>query len=202
MRTLEYRLCALEGAHRCVVYPSGLVACAGALLAFLAVGDHCLIPDNVYGPTRAFASRFLKRYGVETTFYDPLVGAGIEPLVRPNTKVVYVESPGSLTFEVLDIPAIAPAAHRHGATVILDSTWGTPLYFKAFVHGVDVSVQAATKYVAGHSDAMMGTVSCNAASWPALKASTAELGQTAGPDDVYLAQRGLRTIPIRLKQHW
>ena len=110
--------------------------------------------------------RFLKRFGVETTFYDPLIGAGIEPLIRPNTKVVYVESPGSLTFEVQDMPAIADVAHRHGATVIMDNTWGTPLYFKAFEHGVDVSVQAATKYIVGHSDAMLGTVSCNAATWP------------------------------------
>jgi cystathionine beta-lyase len=202
MRSLEDALCALEGAHRCVVYPSGLAACAGALLAYLAAGDHCLIPDNVYGPTRAFAARFLKRYGVEATFYDPLTGGGIDALIRPNTRVVYVESPGSLTFEVQDVPAIAAAAHRHGATVILDNTWGTPLYFKGFEHGVDVSVQAATKYVVGHSDAMLGTVSCNAAAWPALKASTADLGQTAGPDDIYLAQRGLRTMPVRLKQHW
>jgi cystathionine beta-lyase len=202
MRSLEEALCALEGAHRCVIYPSGLAACAGALLAYLGAGDHCLIPDNVYGPTRNFANRFLKRYGVETTFYDPLAGAGVAALMRPNTKVVYVESPGSLTFEVQDIPAIAAAAHRGGAVVVMDNTWGTPLYFKAFEHGVDVSVQAATKYVVGHSDAMLGTVSCNEAAWPALKASTADLGQTAGPDDVYLAQRGLRTMPVRLKQHW
>lgn len=201
-RSLEDALCAIEGAHRCVVYPSGLAACAGALLACLAAGDHVLIPDNVYGPTRAFALRFLKRFGVETTFYDPLIGAGIGSLMRPNTKVVYVESPGSLTFEVQDIPAIADVAHRKGARVVMDNTWGTPLYFKAFEHGVDVSVQAATKYVVGHSDAMLGTVSCNAETWPAIKASTGELGQTAGPDDIYLAQRGLRTMPVRLKQHW
>ncbi len=202
MRSLEEALCALEGAHRCVVYPSGLAACAGALLAYLAAGDHCLLPDNVYGPTRNFAVRFLKRYGVETTFYDPTVGGAIAGLMRPNTRVVYVESPGSLTFEVQDVPAIAAAAHGRGATVIMDNTWGTPLYFKAFEHGVDVSIQAATKYVVGHSDAMLGTVSCTAAAWPALKASTAELGQTAGPDDIYLAQRGLRTMAVRLKQHW
>jgi cystathionine beta-lyase len=202
MRTLEEALCAIEGAHRCLVYPSGLAACAGALLAYLGAGDHLLLPDNVYGPTRNFALRFLKRYGVETTFYDPLVGAGIEPFVRPNTKVVYVESPGSLTFEVQDVPAIAEVAHRHGAVVVMDNTWGTPLYFKALAHGVDVSVQAATKYIVGHSDAMLGTVSCNEAAWPQLRNSTADLGQTAGPDDIYLAQRGLRTMAVRLKQHW
>lgn len=201
-RALEEAICALDGAHRCVLYPSGLAACTGALLAFLAAGDHLLLPDNVYGPTRNFALRFLKRYGVETTFYDPLAGAGIEALMRPNTKVVYVESPGSLTFEVQDVPAIAAATHRRGATVVMDNTWGTPLYFKAFEHGVDVAVQAATKYIVGHSDAMLGTVSCNAAAWPAVRAATADLGQTAGPDDVYLAQRGLRTMAVRLKQHW
>ena len=201
-RSLEDALDSLAGAHRCVVFSSGLAACTGALLAYLAVGDHVLLSDSVYGPTRGVATRLLKRYGVETTFYDPLIGARIGELIRPNTKVIYVESPGSLTFEVQDIPAIADVAHRHGITVIMDNTWGTPLYFKAFDHGVDVSIQAATKYVVGHSDAMLGTVSCTKEAWPKLKSTHYDLGQTAGPDDIYLAQRGLRTMGVRLKQHW
>ena len=199
---LQEALAELEGAHRCVVFSSGLAACTGALLAYLAQGDHLLIADSVYGPTRHVATRLLKRYGVTTTFYDPRIGAKIETLIQPNTKVVFTESPGSLTFEVQDIPAIAEVAHRHGAVVLLDNTWGTPLYFKAFDHGVDVSIQAATKYVVGHSDAMLGTVSCNQAAWPKLKSTHYDLGQTAGPDDIYLAQRGLRTLAVRLKQHW
>jgi len=201
-RSLEEALAALEGAHRCVVFPSGLAACTGALLAYLAAGDHVLLSDSVYGPTRHAAMRLLKRYGVEASFYDPCIGAGIAELMRPNTKAVYVESPGSLTFEVQDVPAIAEVAHRHGAVVIMDNTWATPLYFKAFDHGVDVSIQAATKYVVGHSDAMLGTVSCTREAWPKLKATHYDLGQTAGPDDIYLAQRGLRTMAVRLKQHW
>ncbi len=201
-RALEEALAELEGAHRCVVFSSGLAACTGALLAYLAAGDHVLLSDSVYGPTRGVATRLLKRYGVDATFYDPLIGARIADLIRPNTKVIYVESPGSLTFEVQDIPAIADVAHGHGITVIMDNTWGTPLYFKAFDHGVDVSIQAATKYVVGHSDAMLGTVSCTKEAWPKLKSTHYDLGQTAGPDDIYLAQRGLRTMGVRLKQHW
>lgn len=201
-RALEDALADLEGAHRCVVFPSGLAACATALIACLSAGDHALITDSVYGPTRHVATYVLKRFGVETTFYDPLIGADIEALIRPNTRVIYVESPGSLTFEVQNVPAIAAVAHRHDITVIMDNTWGTPMYFKALAHGVDLSIQAATKYVVGHSDAMLGTVSCNATAWPRLKAAHYALGQTAGPDDVYLAQRGLRTLGVRLKQHW
>lgn len=199
---LQEALAELEGAYQCVVFSSGLGACTGALLAYLGQGDHLLLSDSVYGPTRQAATRLLKRYGVTTTFYDPLVGGGIAQLIQPNTRVVFVESPGSLTFEMQDIPAIAEAAHRAGAVVLMDNTWGTPLYFKAFEHGVDVSIQAATKYVVGHSDAMLGTVSCNEAAWPKLKSTHYDLGQTAGPDDLYLAQRGLRTMSIRLKQHW
>ena len=199
---LEEAIAALEGGHRSVVYPSGLAACAGALLAFLSAGDHLLMSDTVYGPTRNFANGFLKRFGVSTTFFDPLAGRSIESLIRPETRVIYLESPGSLTFEVQDVPAIAEAAHRRGIIVIADNTWGTPLYFKPFAQGVDVSVQAATKYIVGHSDAMLGAITCTKEAWPRLKRSTHELGQTAGPDDVYLGQRGLRTLAVRLKQHW
>ncbi len=202
IEALQEAIAALEGGHRTVVYPSGLAACAGALLAFLSAGDQLLMSDTVYGPTRNFATGFLKRFGVNTTFFDPLAGSSIESLIRPETRVIYLESPGSLTFEVQDVPAIAEAAHRRGITVIADNTWGTPLYFKPFAHGVDVSVQAATKYIVGHSDAMLGAITCTKEAWPRLRRSTHELGQTAGPDDVYLGQRGLRTLAVRLKQHW
>ncbi len=199
---LQEAIADLEGGHRCLVYPSGLAACAGALLAFLSAGDHLLMVDSVYGPTRSLANGILKRFGVSTSFFDPLIGRSIETLIRPETRVIYLESPGSLTFEVQDIPAIAEVAHRHGITVIMDNTWATPLYFKPFAHGVDVSVQAATKYIVGHSDAMLGAVTCTQETWPKLRRSTYELGQTAGPDDVYLGQRGLRTLAVRLKTHW
>lgn len=199
---LQEAIATLEGGYHCVLYPSGLAACAGALLAFLSSGDHLLMSDSVYGPTRNLARGLLKRFRVSTTFFDPLVGAGIESLIRPETRVIYLESPGSLTFEVLDVPAIAEIAHRRGITAIMDNTWGTPLYFKPFAHGVDVSVQSATKYIVGHSDAMLGAITCTQEAWPKLRSSTYELGQTAGPDDVYLGQRGLRTLAVRLKQHW
>ena len=199
---LEEAVAALEGGYKAHVYPSGLAACSGALLAFLSAGDNVLMTDSVYGPTRSLANGLLKRFGVSTTFYDPLIGAGIEALIQPNTKVIYLESPGSLTFEVQDVPAITGVAHRRGVTTIIDNTWGTPFYFKPFEHGVDVSVQAATKYIVGHSDAMLGIVTANKEHWLRLRATTNELGQSAGPDDVYLAQRGLRTMAVRLKQHW
>jgi cystathionine beta-lyase len=196
---LEEALCALEGGTECALFPSGLAACNGALLAFLEAGTHLLVADCVYGPTRRFCDRVLTRYGVETTYFDPLIGAGIETLFRPTTRVVFLESPGSLTFEVLDVPAIAAVAHRRNATVILDNTWATPLFFKALDHGVDVSVHAATKYIVGHSDAMLGVATANAAAAATLKRGATEVGFCAGPDDVYLAQRGLRTLAVRLR---
>ena len=200
--SLQEAIAALEGGYRSLVYPSGLAACAGALLACVSAGDHVLMTDSVYGPTRNFARGTLRRFGVSTTFFDPLAGHSIESLLQPDTRVIYLESPGSLTFEVQDVPAIAEVAHRRSIAVILDNTWATPLFFKPFAHGVDVSVQAATKYIVGHSDAMLGVVTCTKEAWPRLKTSTFELGQTAAPDDVYLAQRGLRTLAVRLKQHW
>src|SRR5262245_44405706 len=201
-RALEEALATLEGGHRSILLPSGLAACGVALLAYVETGSHVLMVDSVYGPTRVLAARFLKRFGVETTFYDLLVGRAIEALIQPNTRVIYVESPGSLTFEVQDVPAIAEAAHRRGVVVIMDNTWATPLYFKPLAHGVDVSVQAATKHLVGHSDAMLGTITATKDAWPRLRAAYQELGQCAGPDDVYLAQRGLRTMAVRLKRHW
>lgn len=199
---LQEAIAALEGGFLSQVYPSGLAACATALTSLLAAGDHVLLTDSAYTPTRDFLTWVMGRFGVEFTIYDPTIGAGIEASIRPNTRVVYVESPGSETFEVQDIPAIAAAAHRHGAKVVMDNTWGTPLFFKPFEHGVDISIQAATKYIVGHSDAMLGIVTCTEEMWPRIKRTTQDMGQTASPDDVYLALRGLRTMSVRLQQHW
>ncbi len=199
---LEEAIAEIEGGYRSWVYPSGLAACATALTALLAAGDHVLLTDSAYSPTRTFLTRVMARFGVEVTVYDPRAAGGIEAFIRPNTRVVYVESPGSETFEIQDIPAIAEVAHRHGAKVVMDNTWGTPLFFKPFEHGVDVSIQAATKYIVGHSDAMLGIVTCTKEVWPLLKQTSQDLGQTAGPDDCYLALRGLRTMSVRLHQHW
>ena len=171
------------------------------LLAFLSAGDHVLIVDSVYPPTRNFANTMLKRLGVEVEYYDPHVGAGIAALMKPNTKVVFTESPGSNTFEMQDIPAIAKAAHAGGAVVMMDNTWATPLYFRALDYGVDISIHAATKYPAGHSDVLLGTVSANAACWPKLHETFITLGCCAGPDDVYQVLRGLRTMGVRLERH-
>ena len=199
--TLEEAVATLEGGHACATYPSGLAAITAALLAFVKVGDHVLIADAVYGPTRRFCDTMLARLGVETTYYDPLVGSDIAALMRDNTTVVFTESPGSLTFEVQDIPAIAAAVHERGACVMMDNTWASPLYFEPFAKGVDVSIQAATKYIVGHSDAMLGTVTTTTECWPALQETTQTLGLCAGPDDLYLAQRGLRTLSVRLERH-
>ncbi len=198
---LEEALAELEGGYKCQIYPSGLAACVVPILAYVKAGDHILVTDSVYGPTRRFCDVQLKRFGIEATYYDPLIGSGIAALMRPNTRLVFVESPGSLTFEVQDIPAIAEVAHKHKAVVMMDNTWGTPLYYKPFEHGVDVSIQATTKYIVGHSDVIMGSVTCTKEAWPALKAVTSDFGQTAAPDDCYLATRGLRTMALRLKQH-
>jgi len=181
--------------------PSGLAAVCVPLLAFLSAGDHALIVDSVYNPTRRFADTLLKRLGVEIGYYDPLVGAGIGELMKPNTKVVFTESPGSNTFEMQDIPAITAAAHEQGAIVMMDNTWATPLLFRPLDHGVDISIHAATKYPAGHSDVLLGTVSANAACWEKLHETFITLGVCAGPDDVYQVLRGLRTMGVRLKRH-
>lgn len=198
---LEKAIQSLEGGYRTRLQPSGLVACTLPLLAYLSTGDHALITDSVYGPTRAFCRGMLRRMGIEVEFYDPLIGGGIEALMRPNTKVVFVESPGSWTFEVQDIPAIAEAAHRHGATVIMDNTWASPLYYRPFEHGVDVSIQAVTKYISGHSDLVMGSVTCTEAAYPAFQQAQQETGICPSPDDVFLAMRGIRTIHVRLPHH-
>jgi cysteine-S-conjugate beta-lyase len=191
----------LEGSAGTVVVPSGLASVFLPLLAFLAAGDHVLIVDSVYAPTRQFANTMLRRYGVDVEYYDPLIGARISTLIRPNTRVVFTESPGSNTFEIQDIPAIAKAAKAAGAVVMMDNTWATPLFFKPLEHGVDISIHAATKYPAGHSDVLVGLASANEATWPRLKEAFTGLGIPAGPDDTYQVLRGLRTMGVRLERH-
>jgi len=191
----------LEGSAGTVAVPSGLVAVTLPLLAFLSAGDHVLITDSVYHPTRNFADTMLKRLGVEVDYYDPEIGAGIAALIKPNTKVVFTESPASNTFEMQDIPAIAKAAHAAGAIVMMDNTWATPLYFRPLDHGVDVSIHAATKYPGGHSDVLLGTVSANEACWPQLRETFTTMGVCAGPDEVYQVLRGLRTMGVARVLH-
>jgi cystathionine beta-lyase len=194
-------ICELEGGAGCALYPCGAAAISGALLAFLQAGDHLLMVDTAYEPTRALCDKLLKNLGIETTYYDPMLGAGIQALIRPNTRVIFLESPGSLTMEVQDVPAICQVAKAHDIVVILDNTWASPVLFQPFSHGVDVSIQAATKYIVGHSDVMLGTASANEKHWPRLREHSYLLGYCASADDVYLAARGLRTLDVRLKQH-
>jgi len=191
----------LEGSAGTIIVPSGLAAVTVPLLAFLSAGDHVLIVDSVYNPTRRFADTMLRGFGVEVEYYDPLIGGGIDALMKPNTKVVFTESPGSNTFEMQDIPAIAAAAHARGAIVMMDNTWATPLFFRPLDHGVDISIHAATKYPGGHSDVLLGTVSANENCWERLHEAFITLGTCAGPDDVYQVLRGLRTMGIRLERH-
>jgi cysteine-S-conjugate beta-lyase len=198
---LEELLARIEGGYRGMLMSSGLAAVTAPLQALLGAGDHCLMVDSCYGPARNFCEGILKKCGVETTYYDPLIGEGIASLMRPNTRVVYCESPGSLTFEVQDIPAIAAVAHRHGAKVLMDNTWGTPYLFQSFEHGVDVSIHAATKYICGHSDAMLGAVITNEESFLPVRTAMAQIGHSAAPDDVFFALRGMRTLSARLERH-
>jgi cystathionine beta-lyase len=203
-RALQDALMALEGPNCAGVglAPSGLAAISTTLLAVLKAGDHLLVCDNSYRPTRNFCNGLLARYGVETTYYDPLIGAGIAGLFKPNTRAVIVEAPGSQSFEMPDIPAISAVAHDKGALVIDDNTWATPLFHRSLDQGVDISMQAATKYIGGHSDIMFGTISANAKAWPLIVETIRLLGVCAGPDDVFLALRGLRTLSVRLEQHY
>jgi cystathionine beta-lyase len=196
---LEDTIAAIEGGTRCYIVGTGLAAVTVPLLVFLKSGDHMLMPDHVYGPARNFASGMLVKYGVETTFYDPCItGEGLSKLMRPNTTVVYTESPGSHTFEVQDVPAIAAAAHAGGAKVLMDNTWGIH-HFQPFEHGVDVSIQAATKYLAGHSDVLIGSITVNNEDdWQTLHAGARQLGQLSSPDDCWLTLRGIRTMGVRL----
>ena len=189
------------GAEATLLYPSGVAAIATALLALLVPGDHLLVPDSAYDPTRSLANGLLKRMGIETSFYDPLIGEGIAALCRPNTRAVFLESPGSLTFEVQDVPAIIAVAKDRGIATLLDNTWATPLLFPAIELGIDYSILSATKYVVGHSDVMLGSVTAAKGRYAALRDTTYQLGQTASPDDAWLGARGLRTMAVRLEQH-
>ncbi|PCH80329.1 MAG: cystathionine beta-lyase [Hyphomicrobiales bacterium] len=194
-------ICDLENAVGAVLTPSGLNACTTAILSCVKSGDNIMMTDSVYEPTRDFCDGLLKDMGVTTTYYDPLIGAGIESLFSDNTTAVFTEAPGSQTFEIQDIPAIAAVAHKRNMTVLMDNTWATALYYDALGHGVDLSIQAGTKYLVGHADAMIGTIAANRKAWPNLIKTHGGLGLHVAPDDVYLALRGLRTMKIRLEQH-
>ena len=198
---LQAAIAQLEGGHAALAVPSGLTATTLPLLALAKPGDHILVTDSVYGPTRRFCELHLKRLGVEVGYYDPLLGADIAREFRPNTRIVFVESPGSLTFDVQDVPAIARVAHARNALVIMDNSWATPLYFRAFDHGVDVSVHAATKYIGGHSDVLLGLIVGSAATFPVLHRLWTDMGVTASSDDCFLGLRGLRTLAVRLARH-
>ncbi len=194
-------IAALEGGDAALAVPSGLTATTFPLLAHLRTGDHLLVTDAVYGPTRRFCDNHLRRLGVDVSYYDPLVGAGIAALFTARTRMVFLESPGSLSFEVQDVPAIAAAARGHGALSILDNTWATPLGFRAFDHGVDMSVHAATKYIGGHSDVLLGAIVARRSAFEPLHRLWTDMGVAASPDDCFLALRGLRTLAVRLVRH-
>jgi len=189
------------GAAGTMLYPSGLAAISCAMLAVLEPGDEILLADSSYDPSRNFADGFLKRMGISARYYDPMIGAGIKEIFSDNTKAILLESPGSLTFEVQDIPAICKEAKRAGIITLLDNTWATSLFFPALKHGVDISILAATKYIVGHSDVMMGSVTTHDKYWMKLRRTAQQLGQVVSPDDAYLAARGLRTLDVRLRQH-
>jgi cystathionine beta-lyase len=195
---LEDSLALVDGADHCMVTSSGVAAFVTTLTALLSTGDHLLMVDSVYGPTRKFCDDELSRMGIEVEYYDPLIAAGIKEKMKPNTKMVYVESPGSLTFEVQDIPAIAEVAKKHGAYVVMDNSWATSLYFRPFEHGVDIAIQSATKYIGGHSDTIMGVISCNDRTFPDINRAHRNIGACASADTCYMAQRGLRTMAVRL----
>ena len=198
---VEEIVTALEGGYRTQLVPSGLAAITVALLAFLKAGDDVLITDSAYDPTRNFATEYLPRMGVTARFFDPRLGAGIEELVQPNTRVIFTESPGSLTFEVQDLPAIAAVTKRHDIKVLIDNTWATPLYLKPLALGADVSIHTATKMFVGHSDAFGGTITTKVDGWKPVASTRKLLGFFTGGDDAFLIARGLRTLAIRMKEH-
>ena len=201
VRDLQAAVATIEGAHAAFAVPSGLTATTLPLLALAKTGDHVLVTDSIYGPTRRFCDLHFPRFGVEVSYYDPLLGAHIEREFRSNTRIVFTESPGSLTFEVQDIPAIAEVAHRRGALVVMDNSWATPFHFASFAHGVDVSVHAATKYIGGHSDVLLGLILVNERTHAPIHRLWTDMGVTASTDDCFLALRGLRTLPTRLARH-
>ncbi len=201
METLETAWSEISGAAGTVLVPSGLAAIAIALMSCVEAGDHLLVSDSVYRPTRNFCDTVLKRFGVATTYYDPLIGAGIAALMQPNTRAVFTESPGSQSFDIQDVPAIAEAAHAKGAIVLLDNTWATPLFFPPHERGADIAIEAGTKYLGGHSDLLLGLVTANERCWKRLRETFDLFSVCAGPEDVFLATRGLRTLAVRLAHH-
>lgn len=201
-RAFEEAITQLEGGYRAVTLPCGLGAIATSLMAFLKSGDHLLMPDQLYAPARQFCDDVLAKFGVEVTYYDGVIAGGIAALMKPNTTVVYLESPGSLTFEIQDVPAIARVAKQHGATVLMDNTWASPIFFHPLAHGVDVVIHAATKYISGHSDLMLGVAVCNEATLVPVKKTASTAGYCGGPDDIYMALRGLRTLGVRMRRHY
>ncbi|GAB3682280.1 cystathionine beta-lyase [Salinisphaera aquimarina] len=198
----ETAVAEMEGAFGAVTTCSGLAAIVAAVMSVAETGTQLLVTDNVYGPTRNLCEGLLKRLGVETVYFDPTIDAeALAALITPATRAVFLEAPGSLTFEISDVPALAAVAHRHDLTVLADNTWATPLFYNALEHGVDISIHAATKYIVGHADAMLGVINCNEAHYPAVRKSAASMGYCAGPDDIYLGLRGLRTMGQRLPVH-
>ncbi|OEE73515.1 cystathionine beta-lyase [Vibrio splendidus] len=191
----------VEGGAGCALYPCGTAAISNAILSFVETGDHILMVDTCYEPTRDFCDTIMKKMGVETTYYEPTIGEGIQDLIKPNTKVLFTESPGSVTMEVQDIPTLARIAHEHDIIVMLDNTWAAGVNFSPFEFGVDISIQAATKYIVGHSDVMLGTAVANEKCWDQLREQSYLMGQCVSPDDAYLALRGIRTLDVRLRQH-
>lgn len=198
---LQDAITELENGAGCALYPCGTAAIAQALLCFLKAGDHLLMVDTAYEPTRDFCDKILSGLGIETTYYDPMIGSAIKTLIQENTKVLFLESPGSITMEVQDVPSLVAEANNHNIMTILDNTYGNGWHYKPLDHGVDISIQAATKYIVGHSDVMMGVAVSNEKHWPTLRENSYLLGQCTSADDAYLALRGLRTMPLRLAQH-
>lgn len=200
--SLQKTICEIEEAKYCLVFPSGLSAITITILSLVKNGDHILISDSVYGPNRRFCNKELSKFGIETTYYDPLIGEGIANLIKENTKLIFTESPGSLTFEIQDIPAITKIAKQKNIPVIIDNSWATPIYFDPFKHGVDIALQAGTKYIGGHSDVLLGVVTTNDEKlYKSLESTRKNYGICISPDDCYLAARGLRTLAVRLKEH-
>ncbi|MCH4248052.1 MAG: cystathionine beta-lyase [Acinetobacter populi] len=200
-KSFEKAINDLEGGAGCMVFPSGLSACTHALMAFVKTGDHVLIADNIYGPTRNFADHVLTRLGITVEYFDSTCLAELQQKINAKTSVVFIESPGSITFEFSDVAAISDISHQYAAKVLVDNSWATPLFFKPLEHGADVSIQAVTKYIGGHSDLLMGTATANAESLDQLNQSVHFFGETTSPDDLFLALRGLRSLAVRLKQH-
>ena len=191
----------VEGGAGCALYPCGTAAISNAILSFVETGDHILMVDTCYEPTRDFCDTIMKKMGVETTYYEPTIGEGIKELIKPNTKVLFTESPGSITMEVQDVPTLARIAHEHDIIVMLDNTWAAGVNFSPFDFGVDISIQAATKYIVGHSDVMLGTAVANEKCWDQFREQSYLMGQCVSPDDAYLGLRGIRTLDVRLRQH-